>query len=112
MSRILASGLHESGPIPVVLGWDRPLRHCFLQIDLDDDLWEDPRFEKVARAAEDTVLRPLSPADIVRALHDAELEVPRAVFDELRRHIDSNAGNVIVRFHPDGQRELVYQEAA
>ena len=107
MSRILVETAFKGNPIQLVMGWDRPLQHCFLQVELDDEQYDSPEFEKVVEMSAATVFQPLTVDDIKEALSTAELPVSEQVFAELALHRDKNAGNEVVRFDKNGQRVQV-----
>lgn len=107
MSRIVADAMFSDTPFQVVIGWDRPLQHCFLQFDLDDDKFDDPRFEKLHDASMITAFQPLTVEDIRDALGISGVTICPGALAELAAHCEQNAGNVFVRFDLQGNRTQV-----
>jgi hypothetical protein len=107
MSRILVETAVNGSPLQLVMGWDRPLQHCFLQVELDDEQFELPEFEKVAAMSVATDMQHLSLEDIKEALAAAEVPVSDQALVELAKHRDENIGNAIVKFDRDGRRTQI-----
>ncbi len=121
MSRIQIKATYASQhPITVVFGWDRPLQHCFLDIDVDDifeaeedeDAIAQGPFGKLVDVALNTHMQGMCVESVRAALAAAELVVPEAAFDELCQHRDLNLGNHIVEFDETGTRKVLYADPA
>lgn len=86
MSRIqFEVQIHGKG-FPVVVGWDRILGQCHLgvnDVNLDDDDYEDERFDAVLEAAAKGLSRGLSVACCKAIMADAGIEAPPGTFELL-----------------------------
>lgn len=111
MSRIqFEVQIHGKG-FPVVVGWDRILGQCHLgvnDVNLDDDDYEDERFDAVLEAAAKGLSRGLSVACCKAIMADAGIEAPPGTFELLAEHVVKDVGNVVVRIEPDGTQRVLF----
>lgn len=113
MSRILFSTTVCGKLFPIAVGWDRRLSECFLSImdqELDDEDYEDERFELILEASSMGLCRNLGVSSIKAILEKAQVAVPLGVFDLLEEQVQRNAGNVIVQIDADGARKVLLDE--
>lgn len=110
MSRHLANLPGPEGPIPLVTGFDRPLRQFFLKA------WHGstPQIEGEGAASllYNSLHKPeLDWSDIgppEQRVLDLGIEAPAAMIEAIYLNQVFNAGNRIVRHHLDGPSELLF----
>lgn len=113
MSKILFAATVCGKAFHITVGWDRRLSECFLSIldqDLNEEDYDDERFEPILEASSMGLCRNLGVASIKGILEKARVEVPLGVFDLLEEHVQRNAGNVIVQIDPNGTRKVLLDE--
>lgn len=111
MSRIQFEVVIHDKVIPVVVGWDRILGQCHVgvnDINLDEEDWDDERFDAVLEAGAKGLSSGLSVAGCRSILSDAGIEAPPGTFDLLEEHVIRNAGNVVVRVDRDGTKTVLF----
>lgn len=85
-----------AGPVKVMIGWDRPFKEFFCNTELLDD----PLETYVGLMITSSPHNGLAPIKV--ALADAGLTVPESVFEVTAQDQESNKGNVIRSFSPEG----------
>jgi hypothetical protein len=115
MSRILFTTVVAAKEFPIVVGFDRRLGDCFVSVgdvNMDDEDYEDERFDAILTAVAQGLSRNLCPADCKAILEKAGVVAPKGVYELLESHVATNAGNVIVRFDAEGVRTVLLDEDA
>lgn len=115
MSRILFSTVVHGKTFPIVLGWDRPLSQCFLSVsdvNLDDEDYEDERFEPILEASGAGLCQNMGPEDCKAILERAGVTAPPGAFDLLAEHVRRNAGNLIIEIDNAGAVKVLHDDEA
>jgi hypothetical protein len=108
MSQIRVQAVFDNHhPVTVVLGWDRPLQHCFLNIPLEKEHEGDESFAPLVEAAVQTAVTPMEPDEIAHVLEQARIAVPATALAELESHMRSNLGNIVIAYDAKGEREVL-----
>jgi hypothetical protein len=113
MSRITFSATVEGKEFPIAIGWDRRLSQCFVSIsdvNLDDDDYEDDKFDAILTASAEGMSSRLGPDDCKRILERGGVTAPKGAFELLEKHMSINAGNVIVEIDVEGNKKVLYDE--
>lgn len=99
MSQNILHTASKTGPVEVILGWDRPLQELFCTVlPLSDDDTGD---------YDDFLLAPNldSVEDLSALLAAASIQVPAAMLQAVAQDQAKNAGNVMRRFTLSGELE-------
>ncbi len=113
MSRIQFEVVMHQKTFPVVVGWDRILGQCHLGIsdrNLDDEDYDDPRFDAVLDAGAKGLSRGLQVSSCKAILADAAIEAPPGTFELLEQHVMNDSGNLVVHIAADGKQTVLYDE--
>lgn len=115
MSRITFTATVEGKKFPIAIGWDRRLSQCFVSIsdeNLDEEDYEDDKFDAILTASAEGLISNLGLDDCKAILEQAAVVAPPGVYELLRKHIDDNAGNVIVEVAADGEQKVLLDQDA
>ena len=115
MSRVLFTTVVAGKDFPIVVGFDRRLGDCFVSVgdvNMDDEDYEDERFDAILTAGAQGMSRNLCPADCKAILEKAGVVAPKGVYDLLELHVATNAGNVIVSFDAEGVMTVLLDQDA
>lgn len=109
MSRIIAAATFNGHPVTVVMGWDRPLGQCFLNLELSDEQneSESEEFDPLHELNMEVMFQPLSTEEVEGQLNACGVLLAPQALAELRADVANNAGNKIVEFSVDGQRTQI-----
>ena len=114
MSRILFKAEIHGKSFPIAIGWDRRQGQCFVSVsdvDLDDEDYEDDRFDAVLDASASGLRQHLSVEDCQAILVAGGITAPQGTYELLRQHVESDAGNLIVELDAAGQQTVIFDEA-
>ena len=104
MSRIHVETTFLGQALSIAMGYDFPLKSCFVSVDLTDEQADDPAFEKVVQLALLAMVPRLSAAEVIDSLKSAEVAVPMDALSELEADESAMARNKVVNFDQSGTR--------
>lgn len=113
MSRFLFTASVAGKDFPIVVGFDRRLGDCFVSVgdvNMDEEDYEDERFEAILMAGAKGMSRNLCPADCKAILDNAGVIAPSGVYELLEAHVAVNAGDVMVSFEADGVQTVIFEQ--
>lgn len=115
MSQVFLRAQYQGAPVEIMAGWAPMESQVFVKVaSLDEDgrwredlplgldAWKDVRVRPTDVATAVALVEP------IRAkLAPLGLDVPDMMLGEIAAHVVLNLGNVMVRYTPDGKRELI-----
>jgi hypothetical protein len=101
MSQHIFSTLHETLPVTVMLGWDRPIGHFFMvieRVDVDSDDFVYSNLDEVEPFDKELSFYKAK-------LKDLGIQVPQCMFPQLEMDKKRGIGNRTVTYFVDGTFE-------